>query len=145
MRNIFILLVALLVCSSCSNKTAEGLAERIVPEYARNIRFQTVPSVDGTDYFELVTRGSNLVIRGNDAGSMAVGLNYYLKNYCNATVSWYDYNPVVVPQDMPVVAKKERHSAICSDRFFLNYCTFGYTFSYWKWPEWERLIDWMAC
>lgn len=144
MRNIFILLVALLVCSSCSNKTAEGLAERIVPEYARNIRFQTVPSVDGTDYFELVTRGSNLVIRGNDAGSMAVGLNYYLKNYCNATVSWYDYNPVVVPQDMPVVAKKERHSAICSDRFFLNYCTFGYTFSYWKWPEWERLIDWMA-
>lgn len=136
--------VALFVFSSCGNETAEGLAERIVPAYARNIKFKTLQSADGKDYFELFMRGDRLIIKGNNAGSMAVGLNYYLKNYCNATVSWYDFNPVSVPQEMPAVEKKERHSAICSDRFFLNYCTFGYTFCYWTWKEWERFIDWMA-
>ncbi|MEI3155517.1 MAG: alpha-N-acetylglucosaminidase TIM-barrel domain-containing protein [Odoribacter sp.] len=29
-------------------------------------------------------------------------------------------------------------------RFFLNYCTFGYTMAWWQWRDWERFIDWMA-
>ena len=29
-------------------------------------------------------------------------------------------------------------------RFFLNYCTYGYTLCWWKWKDWERFIDWMA-
>ena len=146
MRNItyIFISVALIVFASCGNKTAEGLAERVVPAYAHNIKFKTMPSADGKDYFELFMRGNRLIIKGNNAGSMAVGLNYYLKNYCNTTVSWYDFNPVTVPQSMPAVEKRERHSALCSDRFFLNYCTFGYTFCYWTWKEWERFIDWMA-
>ena len=26
----------------------------------------------------------------------------------------------------------------------MNVCTFGYTYAFWKWPEWEKHIDWMA-
>lgn len=146
MKNLchIIIFTTILFCSSCGNQTAEGLAQRIVPTYAEKIKFKRYPSHDGTDYFEIHTRGKNLIIKGNNAGSMAVGLNYYLKNYCNSTVSWYDYNAVSVPAEMPKVNRKERHSALCHDRFFLNYCTFGYTFCYWTWEQWERLIDWMA-
>ncbi|MCK4997906.1 MAG: alpha-N-acetylglucosaminidase, partial [Anaerohalosphaera sp.] len=28
--------------------------------------------------------------------------------------------------------------------YFLNYCCFGYSLPWWDWPQWERLIDWMA-
>ena len=35
-------------------------------------------------------------------------------------------------------------TARCKNRFFLNYCTFGYTMPWWTWKDWERLIDWMA-
>ena len=96
------------------------------------------------DCFELEMVGDYLVIRGNNPGSMAVGLNYYLREYCNTSVSWYNYNSVAVPEEMPKVKQKVRHEAKAKDRFFLNYCTFGYSFTYWDWPRWERLIDWMA-
>ena len=34
--------------------------------------------------------------------------------------------------------------ALVDKRFFLNYCTYGYSLPWWKWEDWERLIDWMA-
>ena len=144
MKKSLIHFVLCLVLTSCGNDAAEHLAGRIVPSYADRILFRTVPSREGAVFFELQTRGGKLIIRGNNAGAMAVGLNYYLKKYCNCTVSWYDYNPVEVPETMPPVNGKVRHNALVKDRFFLNYCTFGYTFAYWDWPQWERLIDWMA-
>ncbi len=144
MKHYSLLFVLCIMLVSCGNKTAEGLAGRIVPSYAGNIRFRTIQSDGGMDCFELETRGDILVIRGNNAGSMAVGLNYYLKEYCHCSVSWYDFNSVEVPDKMPAVKGKIRHKALVADRFFLNYCTFGYTLAYWDWPQWERLIDWMA-
>ena len=29
-------------------------------------------------------------------------------------------------------------------RYFLNYCTFNYSFAFADWPAWERELDWMA-
>jgi alpha-N-acetylglucosaminidase len=75
---------------------------------------------------------------------MAVGLNYYLKYYCHTFVSWYQDDPVDLPARMPMVPAEIRRTARVRDRFFLNYCTFGYTMPWWQWKDWERLIDWMA-
>ena len=33
---------------------------------------------------------------------------------------------------------------IARHRYFLNYCCFGYSLPWYHWPQWERLIDWMA-
>ena len=118
------------------------LARRIVPEYAGNIQFCQIQ--DTVDVFEVRSEGHKVVISGNNANSMAMGLNYYLKNHCGVTVSWYAYEPVQYPEVMPVVDDPVRVEAVVKDRFFLNYCTFGYTMPWWKWEDWERLIDWMA-
>ena len=58
---------------------------------------------------------------------MAVGLNHYFKNYCDVTVSWFAYDPVQYPARMPQVDELVRVIARAKERFFLNYCTFGYT------------------
>ena len=29
-------------------------------------------------------------------------------------------------------------------RYHMNVCTFGYTYAFWKWSQWEQHIDWMA-
>ena len=135
-------LSALLFTRTKDERSVRRLARRIVPEYASRIAFvQTEDTVDG---FELVSGRRKLVIRGNNANSMAMGLNHYLKNYCDVTVSWYAYEPVQYPSKMPPVQEKVRVEARVKDRFFLNYCTFGYTMPWWKWEDWERLIDWMA-
>lgn len=134
-------------CNLCCGPTpderaAAGLAGRIVPQYAGDIVF--CQTEDSLDVFELSTEQGRLVVRGNNANSMATGLNHYLKNFCDVTVSWYATDRVQCPDEMPVVAAPVRVEARTGNRFFLNYCTFGYTMPWWKWEDWERFIDWMA-
>ncbi|RYF46495.1 MAG: hypothetical protein EOO38_14005, partial [Cytophagaceae bacterium] len=43
-----------------------------------------------------------------------------------------------------VDAQKVRQLARCKNRFFLNYCTFGYSMPWWQWNDWQWFIDWMA-
>lgn len=141
---IAIFLAAALLSSCCGSdvRNARGLASRIMGSGARTVVFEKADF--GTDCFELSSKGSRVLIRANNSGSMATGLNYYLKNYCNASVSWYDYNPVALPATLPEVPEPVKVKACVEDRFFLNYCTFGYTMPWWGWKEWERFIDWMA-
>lgn len=132
------------VLAAKDQKVAEALAQRIVPTVAQCFVFEELPTSDGFDVFELETLGKYIVIRGNSANSMAMGLNHYLKYYCKTFVSWYLADPVELPEILPAVKEKVRIKARMKKRFFLNYCTFGYTMTWWQWPEWERLIDWMA-
>lgn len=130
-------------CNETKDEHAAGmLAKRIVPGYAGKIEF--IQTDDTTDVFELYSEGDMLVISGNNANSMASGLGHYLNNYCNVTVSWYADDPVQYPREMPAVKDRIRVEARVKDRFFLNYCTYGYTMPWWKWEDWERFIDWMA-
>lgn len=84
------------------------------------------------------------MISGNNANSMAVGLNHYLKYYCNVEVGWFSYDTFTMPESLPKVKKPVTLNARVGERFFLNYCTFGYTMPWWQWEEWEHFIDWMA-
>ena len=145
MKKIIAIFLAAALMSSCcgsDGRNARGLASRILGYGAKTVVFEKADF--GTDCFELSSRGSKVLIRANNSGSMATGLNYYLKNYCNTSVSWYDYNPVALPATLPEVPEPVKVKACVEDRFFLNYCTFGYTMPWWGWKEWERFIDWMA-
>ena len=145
----FIALLGLVLCFGCTKKETDpevvamrGLVNRVVPEYSPNIVLERL--VDTIDRFEIETVGKNLVIRGNNANSMAVGLNHYLKYYCMAQYSWFQEEPLQIPATMPKVDEKVALSARVPDRFFLNYCTYGYTMPWWGWSQWEHFIDWMA-
>jgi alpha-N-acetylglucosaminidase len=46
-----------------------------------------------------------------------------------------------MPEKLPMLDIPVGSHALCDNRFFLNYCTFGYSLPYWKWNDWERLID----
>lgn len=127
-------------CSSPAEKAADALAKRLVPQY--NIRFRETK--DSTESYRFWTEGQQLVVEGSSASAMAVGLNRYLNDYCHTDVSWYAADAVQVPSPMPAVAVPVSGKALVRDRYFLNYCTFGYTLPWWQWKDWERLIDWMA-
>ena len=139
------LLLSVLALSGCRDseeKAAMSLARRVIPEQAGSFRF--VHTSDTADVFSLESVRGKVVISGNNANSMAVGLNHYLQNYALTTVSWYAKDTVELPSVLPPVPGKVTVSARAQERFFLNYCTFGYTMPWWGWKEWERFIDWMA-
>lgn len=123
-------------------REAEQLVKRLIPEFAAQFEFKQVPS--GTDTYSLESSNGKIIISGNNANAMATGLNHYLKRYCNTTVSWYADVPVEMPEVLPTIPSKETATAKVERRFFLNYCTYGYTMPFWTWKEWERFIDWMA-
>ncbi|MEN8202825.1 MAG: alpha-N-acetylglucosaminidase [Bacteroidota bacterium] len=139
----------LILFSGCSNQKESmpvtGLLERVAPEFSGKILFEEITSPDGKDLFELESApDGKIIIRGNNQISLAVGLNHYLNYYCNTHVSWFASQPVELPETLPDVLEKVRLEAKVERRFFLNYCTSAYTLSWWKWRDWERLIDWMA-
>lgn len=146
MKKLFVLAavaLALLSCSDKNVKSARELALRVVPDAAEGFVFKT-ESCD-SDFFALSMLGDKVLIMGNNAGSMAVGLNYYLKYFCNVDYGWLpSCGTPVLPDPLPMVEEPIRCTARVSERFFLNYCTFGYTMPWWHWEEWERAIDWMA-
>lgn len=115
---------------TADERAAEALARRVMGSKAKAVVFEQMDAT--TDAYELLQRGNKVLIRGNNANSMAVGLNRYIQQYCLANVSWYHFNPVELPATMPQVPTKVSGQVEVPIRFFLNYCTFGYTMPWWK-------------
>ena len=148
-KTLLIALFALLCCVSCQKKETDpevlamrGLINRVIPEFSDQIKLERLN--DTIDRYEFEWKGNKLVIRGNNANSMAVGLNRYLKYYCKAEFPWFMEEALEMPQQLPMVPVKVSETARVPERFFLNYCTFGYTMPWWSWEQWEHFIDWMA-
>jgi len=127
---------------SPDEEAAMQLARRIIPKGSKSIDFVQLPSDE--DFFSLETVDGRLRICGNNANSMAVGLNAYLKEYCHRTVTWFLRDRIADSRKLPAVPTKVKRKALVGKRFFLNYCTYGYTLNWWQWEDWEHLIDWMA-
>ena len=126
-----IALLGLLFCVSCNKKTdpeviaMRGLVNRVIPEFSDQIKLERIN--DTVDRYEFESIGNKIVIRGNNANSMAVGLNRYLKYYCHAEFPWFMEETLEMPAELPKVPAKVSETARVPERFFLNYCTFGYT------------------
>mgnify|MGYP002292554132 FL=1 len=127
-----------------ATNTLSEMCERLFPQHAHSFQFQLLTDSVDIDRFTLESDNGKILIKGNNRNSLAVGLNHYLKYYCQAHVSWYASDSVVMPAQLPEVEAPVILRSKCKNRFFLNYCTFGYSMPYWKWSDWERLIDWMA-
>ena len=142
----FVMMLISLSAFSAANaqvEEANALARRLSGRLAEKVVFKQ-GKAKGVDYFTLKNEGDKVCIIANNANSMAVGLNRYLKKYCHTTVSWYADVAVDLPAELPAVVQEETVEARVPQRFFLNYCTFGYTMPFFDWKDWERVIDWMA-
>ena len=133
-------LLAFIVTSA--QDAARQLAARILGKQAD--QFEFVLRTSDADLFTLEQHGDRVRIGGNNDNSMAMGLNYYLKEYAKTHVSWYASQPVELPKRLPKVDEPIVRKCEVPVRFFLNYCTYGYTMVWWQWKEWECFIDWMA-
>ena len=148
MKKIFsVLLFLVVICQiraeDTNITTMRKMTQRLFPQQASFFDFRLLNDTS-TDSFTIKSEGNKIIISGNNANSMAVGLNHYLKNYCLTTISWYKDDPIELPKTLPNIPAEVTIKANVPTRFFLNYCTFGYSMTWWKWSDWEHFIDWMA-
>ena len=132
------LLLAILVKAN----PVKQMLERFQKGLSSRFEIEVSSYSDQNDYFELYGGGRKVTVRGNNYVSVAFGINWYLKYYCHAHVSFCEDQLPNLPVDLPQV--KERHTTKLSDNFYMNYCTFSYTTAFWDWKRWEREIDLMA-
>ncbi len=126
-----------------STKPVYELIQRVVPEVAEHFIVEFIPEEDEKDVYEIESEGDKIILRGNNGVSVASALNYYLKYYTNSSITWNGSN-INVSYPLPVVTEKVRNTSPYKYRYYLNYCTFNYTMSWWDWERWQWEIDWMA-
>lgn len=116
---------------------------RVLPDRKNEFLIEEIPQENGKDVFEIESRGTQIVLRGNNGLSIASALNYYLKYYCFCDITWNGTN-LNVPEVLPRVTEKLHKNTPYNYRYYLNYCTFNYTMAWWDWERWQKEIDWMA-
>ncbi|HTI11450.1 MAG TPA: alpha-N-acetylglucosaminidase [Puia sp.] len=121
-----------------------ALIKRIVPGQAANFIIEPLSgATPEKDVFEIESRKDKILLRGNTGVAIASALYYYLNEYCHCQITWNGAR-LHLPHSLPKVSVKIRRTTPYDYRYYLNYCTFNYSLSWWDWPRWEKEIDWMA-
>jgi len=137
-------LIMLSAIPSLYASSLDRLCARLLGGKSTSIEFVQLPAGDRESYVVSGLPDGRIRIEGSTPSAMAVGLNRYLRELCHTDVSWYATDSLKLPDTLPIPAEPLSGNARAGMRFFLNYCTFGYTMPFWQWSDWERLIDWMA-
>jgi alpha-N-acetylglucosaminidase len=125
------------------NKVASyALIKRIIPQHVASFVIEDLRT-NGKDAFEIESRQGKIIFRGNNGVAVASALYYYLNHYCHCQVTWNGTN-LKLPQKLPVLAGKIHKATPYTYRYYLNYCTYNYSMSWWDWRRWQKEIDWMA-
>jgi len=122
---------------------ANAFLQRVLKERSPSFDAQFIPQEKGKDVFEIESQNNKVILRGSNGVSVASALNYYLKNYCHCLITWNGSN-LKMPAVLPSVKIKIHRTTPYQYRYYLNYCTFNYSMSWWDWDRWQKEIDWMA-
>jgi alpha-N-acetylglucosaminidase len=135
--------ISLKAAAQVDEQASRAFMNRVIPGgRADAFIIESIPQQNGKDVFELAGRNGKIVLRGNNGLSVASALNYYLKNYCLVEIGWN--TDVKIPANLPPVTGTIHKNTPYQYRYYLNYCTFNYSMSWWDWERWQKEIDWMA-
>jgi len=125
-------------------QAADDLIMRVLPGHAGEFACEIIPQDAGRDVFEIGARDGKVLLRGNDGVSLAMAFNWYLRRETKTSYDRQADGPVVIVGTLPLPKTVMRQVCLARERFFLNYCTFGYAFPFMRPEGWERFVDWMA-
>lgn len=121
-----------------------ALIQRVLPGHSQEFQLKVISAENGLDVFEVSSGKGKIILSGNSAVSLAMAFNTYLKEVVFLSYDWQANKPLTITGKLPLPVRKSHRVCKAHERFFNNTCTFGYTFPYWKWEQWQRFIDWMA-
>ena len=129
-----------------------ALIKRIGGEGAADkFKFILDPSINSKlETFILGSEDNKILIKGTTISAITTGIGWYLNNIAHINIAWNSLNEktsnaayVNLPADLPFPTS-ETHTTDAKYRYYLNYCTFGYSMTTWTWERWQKEIDWMA-
>jgi len=149
MKNWIILLIflALFSCKNNENKNVysgvKSLIHRVVPQIENKLIVDSIAAENGKDVFEIYSKDGKIVLAGSSPVACASALNWYLKYFCHCHFARAGQN-LNLPAELPEIKEKVHIASPYKYRYWLNYCTFNYTMSFYSWEQWQRELDWSA-
>ena len=116
----------------------EGAAERFVTAVEPSL------AQEGADCFVISASEGKPCIKGSSVLAVTTGVNWYLNHVAHINLSWNQLTTDLVSASLPLPEAEESHVCSADYRYYLNYCTFGYSMTTWTWERWQQEIDWMA-
>ena len=95
------------------------------------------------DYYELTDKGRKILVKGNNGVSLATGINYYLKYFCNVHISQVG-EQLRMPKEVVPLNDAIFRETKARVRYAYNYCTLSYTMAFYGKKEWRDELDWLA-
>ena len=120
---------------------AAGIIERLVPAKAHLFLLEKIPAENGRDVFEIETRDGKVLLCGSSGVAIASGAVPETRLPLRCVLCGASSH---LPDPLPLLEKKSTGSLLFPSATLFNYCAFSYTMAWWDWPQWERMIDWMA-
>ena len=125
-------------------QATEELVDRVTGGRADEFSVVISPDQkDGKDWFLYHAQDGRVVLEGNNGVSVASALGHYLKTHCGWHLSWCG-SQQTLPQQLPLPDEKYEAVSPYKYRYYLNYCTFNYSMSWWNFERWQQEIDFMA-
>ena len=101
--------------------------------------------------FVIGSEGGQVLIKGTTISAITTGIGWYLQNIAHINIAWNSLNEKTADggayadlSSLPIPTGEETHTSDAIYRYYLNYCTFGYSMTTWTWKRWQQEIDWMA-
>ena len=98
---------------------------------------------NGKDKFIIGNQDGKPYIQGSSMTAIATGINWYLNHDAHINISWNQLTADIAGASLPEATPTEK-TCDADYRYYLNYCTFGYSMTTWTWDRWQKEIDWMA-
>lgn len=120
----------------------QGLITRMLGEqYVSWFNFVIEDDGNG-DHYTLREVDGKIQITANCGVSAAMGLNHYLKYFCNVQIT-QQTKQVKMPERMPRIAETVSNRSPYEVRYAYNYCTLSYTMPYFTYEQWQRELDFL--
>lgn len=125
--------------------SVKALIERVLPNHSESFELKCIKDENGKDVFEIEqSKNGKICLSGNNGVSLATAFNWYLRNELLLSYDWQAIKPLSAPAVLPKLKTSYKQVCKANERFFLNYCTYGYSFPFTDFAGWQRFFDWMA-
>lgn len=119
------------------------LVDRVTEsKYGKRTKITRIESENGFDEYYLSAKDGEIDIKATSGSAAASALNAYLRRYCNYFFGILTKNGSL-PDTPPNTDEVMHEESVFHYRYMFNYCTYGYSYAFNTWNEWERVTDYL--
>lgn len=111
-------------------------------KYRDRVKISKMESRSGFDEYRYRAQDGVLTIFATSGVAGAAAFDKYLKKYCK-----YYYGILTesgtLPEKLPDTEGEICERSVFHYRYAFNYCTFGYSYAFNDWQDWERITDYL--